>query len=298
MISNLFVDGINIEDRSEVHPDQIEGHLSSKRNSIKTAFRNFFGMRNAQTGDHEISTDENKDEVENRIQLLQTSRLTLTIKESALKRQFKLQKQRKYRRYFNVSMLILAFIILLQTLITLVVRNPLDIQPYFIALRSVFSGCLLLLVAFSHVFEKREWLERILLFIIILYGSYLTIYQGSHSHSTQQWVYRIIFLELTFILVMGLTSRKFEFLDCLLFYVVLTPIWLAYFIINYDNLKYTYLFYYFALMLFILGKQYIVQRKEIKAFNLALKQNQRYFEQNSLVSQLLPTHVYPTSSYH
>ena len=241
-------------------------------------------------GASDISIEDKKDEVENRVQLLKPSRVLLSIKDGALKTQFKAQKARKYKRFHLISMLLLAGIIFAQTLITLIVRRPLDISAPFIVIRSIFSGLMILMVSFSKYLEKRERVERILLFTVLIYGVFVEIFQSYHSDISQEWFHKVSFLEMMIILVMGLTNRKFEFVDCLSFYVVLTAIWMTYWSLNW-HLGYTYVFYYFSLVLYTLARQYIAQYKDITGFNLRLKQNQRYYEQNNLISQLLPTHV-------
>lgn len=84
-------------------------------------------------------------------------------------------------------------------------------------------------------------------------------------------------------------------MHCLLFFIVLTVIWIIFWAVG-SNLEYVYIFYYFTITVYILVKQYIVEQKDINTFNLGLKQNQRYYEQNALISQLLPTHVPPLFS--
>lgn len=275
-----------------------------RKKSVNVMLKEMFKASPAKE-EHEISKEEfEKDGVENRIQLLQASRFLLLIKESPIKRQYRVQKYRKYRRYVNTCLLSLAVIFFVQTLITLVTRNYLEITATFIAVRAIFSGYLILLVLFNRCFEKHEWLERLLLFIGLLYGCLVLIYQSYHSLISNDWFHKVDFLELTIVLVMGLTCRyhelvncnlnhfyrKFEFIHCLLFYIVLTPIYMIFWGMNH-NVDYNYLFYYYTIALYILVTQYIVQLKDISGFNLGLKQNQRYYEQNSLISQLLPIHV-------
>ena len=153
--------------------------------------------------------EKEKDDVESRVQLLTASRFFLLIPKSALRHQFEVQKYRKYRKFTSVSLLLLAAIVFVQTLITLIVRNFLDITAAFIAVRSVFSGYIAVLVLFGKFFEKREWLERILLFIGLLYGTFVLIYQSYRSNLDAEWFHSVDFLELIILLVMGLSCRLF-----------------------------------------------------------------------------------------
>lgn len=173
-------------------------------------FKDIFKSNAAQhnNGSESAGNEEaSKDEVESRVQLLQTSILIQRIKDNPLKRQYEMQKNRKYRKFFTISMLFLAAIIFAQTLLTLIIRGPLEISAVFIAIRAGFSAYLVLLVLLGPLFTKVEWAERLLLFIGLLYGCVMVIYQSYNSGIEDDWFHRVAFLELTVILVIGLTSR-------------------------------------------------------------------------------------------
>lgn len=92
-------------------------------------------------------------------------------------------------------------------MLILIVRKAFGFPSGFIALRGSFSGMLIGLILLGKFFERRKILNRIFLYVILLYGAILIAIQSQYTTVKSLWFHRITMLELVVVLIIGINSR-------------------------------------------------------------------------------------------
>jgi hypothetical protein len=221
---------------------------------------------------------------------LRPSKVLLHIPEHPLQRQYSEERERKYNKFYYMALFFLAVIYIIQSMLILIVRKSFGFPSGFIAMRGSFSGMLVFLILIGKYLEHRIYLNRVLLGVVLIYGALLLAIQSQYTSVKSIWFHRITLLELVVVLLVGVNSRKFKFSQTLFLYGIYSVIWVIFYIVN-PNMDYEYIFYYFIFAFYIIINYYLTEFNDIRRFNIGLKQNQKNYLQDNLISQLLPTHV-------
>ncbi len=148
-----------------------------------------------------------EDDIESRTKLLLPSRFTLRLPPQPLKKQFDEEREKKFTKLYVFACFFLASIYLLQSMLLLIVRKQFGFGSGFIALRSCFSAAIIFMILCYKYLERRKVLNRLVLYIILMYGAIVLAVQSQFTSEKSVWFHRITLLELVFLLIIGINSR-------------------------------------------------------------------------------------------